>query len=152
RAGELTPALELAEPGAEAPALVLPPELGQDLRADGVHDVLGLVEEGGGRFVVPLGLRGAEVALERAVAPADVGHAGLERGAVLRAAPRRLGGEVEVALPDGLAIGVRPALVELAVGAHRHAVHRMGTPSRRRRQACPPERFAAIGGAPGGPA
>ena len=40
--------------------------------------------------------------------PVHIGQPGLERLAVGRAAPRGLGREVEVALPDRLAVGVRP--------------------------------------------
>src|SRR5205814_7367831 len=122
-------ALDSGEPAAETAALVLLHELGQDLGPDGVHDVLRLVEQGRGSLVEALRGRRAGVVLQRAVGPADVGHAGLEGGAVLRAAPGSLGGEVEVALADGFARGVRPALVELAVGPHSHGSIVWGDPS-----------------------
>ena len=45
--------------------------------------------------------------------------------------------EVEVAFADGLTRRVRPALVELAVGSHPHAVHRKGTRATPRRHGRP---------------
>ena len=58
--------------------------------------------------------------LERADLPAGVDHAALVADAVVRAAPRRLGREVDAALPHDLAVGVGAALVVLAVDPHRH--------------------------------
>ena len=51
---------------------------------------------------------------------ATVGQPALVLRAVVRAAPRRVGREVEVALAHGVAVGVRPALEVLALLAHRH--------------------------------
>jgi ATP-binding protein involved in chromosome partitioning len=113
--------LDLVEPAAEPAALVLLADLGQDLRGDGVHDVLRLVEQRRGVLVESLRRGRTGRVGQVAVAPADVGQAGLVGGTVLRTAPGGLGGEVEVALPDGVARRVGAALVELAVGPHSHA-------------------------------
>ena len=67
-----------------------------------------------------LGLGDVVALLERADLPAGVHHPAREAGAVVRAAPRRLGREVDAALPHDLAVGVRPALVVPAVHPHRH--------------------------------
>ncbi len=55
--------------------------------------------------------------------PVHVGQAGGVAGAVRRAPPRGLGGQVDVALPHRLAAGIGPALVVLTVGPHRHGIH-----------------------------
>ena len=67
------------------------------------------------------GSGGVEPLGEAPVLPADVEAALGVAGAVLRAAPRGLGGEVEPAFPDDLAVRVRPALVVTAVDTHGHS-------------------------------
>src|SRR3546814_10382095 len=57
---------------------------------------------------------------EGSVAPVDAGEAGFVLRAVGRTAPRRLGREVEVALPHGLAVAVRAAFEVLTVLPHGH--------------------------------
>jgi hypothetical protein len=92
-------------------------EFGADARADGVQDVLGLVENRSGTAVVePLrfGWRGRND--QRSVRPRDVGETALVLRTVLRATPRRVRGEIEIALPDGVAVGIRAALEVLALG------------------------------------
>ena len=60
---------------------------------------------------------------QRAVGPVHVGQPALVARAGVGATPGRVGGEVEVALPDGLAVGVGAALEVLALLAHRHAAY-----------------------------
>src|SRR5690606_26696458 len=57
---------------------------------------------------------------ERAVHPAAVGEPPLIARAVVGAAPRRVGREVDVALPHGVAVGVGAALEVLALLTHGH--------------------------------
>src|SRR3954469_18037601 len=111
-----------AEAAPEPTALVGLAHLGEDLGADGVDDVLGLVEDGGGRAVVEPGrLLGRAGRHQGAVRPVHVGQAALVALADVGAAPGRVGSEVEVALPHGLAIGVGAALEVLALLPHGHS-------------------------------
>ena len=96
-------------------------DLGHHLRADLVEEVLGLVQQRcGGTVVEARRLVGRLRADHRAVRPPGVGPR-LELRAVRRATPRRVGGEIEVALPHGLTVRVGAALELPAFLAHRHA-------------------------------
>ena len=100
---------------------VLPSAEEEIWRSDGVHDVLCGVQHGSGAAVVEAGhLVGCRRGERGAVHPRHVGKPALVPGAVVRAAPRGLGGEVQVAPAHGVAVRVRAALVVLALGAHRH--------------------------------
>lgn len=103
--------------------LALCGDLGQDRWAHCVDDVFGGVEEGRnlGTTLIEVGGLGRGGGCDQgAVGPVDVGQARLECRTVGRAAPRRLGCQVEIALSHGLAISVGPRLEELAVLPHWH--------------------------------
>src|SRR5262249_40561271 len=88
---------------------LLGPHFSQDGRTGGVDDVLRGVEQRGHVVAVDVEVDrlvrrfGGD---EGAVAPVDVHIPALVLGAIFRTAPRRLGREVEVALPDSLAVRI----------------------------------------------
>src|SRR3954453_21162031 len=97
----------------EAARLLL--ELAQDVRRGGVHDVLGCVEQGGDVLALGLRFRRYVPLGQRPDLPAGGDHAPLVADTVVGAAPRRLGSQVDPALPHAFAVVVGAALVVLAV-------------------------------------
>ena len=95
--------------------------VGQDVPRGGVHDVLGHVEQRGDVLADRLGLGRRLVLAEAAVVPAGVHAPGGVAGAVVGAAPRRLGRQVELAAAHDLAVRVRAALAVATVDPHGHA-------------------------------
>ena len=95
-------ALALLALAAAEPAPLLGAEISHDVGGSGVHDVLGCVEQRGDVIALGLGLRHVVALLERADLPAGVDHPAREARAVVGAAPRRLGREVDAALPHDL--------------------------------------------------
>ena len=99
-------------------------DLRHDPRPRRVDDVLCLVEEGRdliAALVEPGRLLRRGRGDQRAVLPVHVGEPALVALAVIGAAPRSLGREVEVALANRLAVGIGPGFEELAFFPHRHA-------------------------------
>src|SRR6478735_4792026 len=86
-----------------------------------VQDVLGFVEDRGGRPVVEAGRLGrGGRGHEGAVGPGHVGESSFVSLASLRATPGGVGRQVEIALPHRVAVRIGAALEVLALGPHWH--------------------------------
>src|SRR5437588_3381973 len=93
----------------------LPVDLGDDLRACGVDDVLGLIEQLADVLAVRRRLGFDRRRDQAAVGPAGVAHAPFVAGAVVGAAPRCLGSQVQAAEAGHFTGRICPALEVLAL-------------------------------------